>query len=368
MVRPVLFLLLVVIFVPKVDSPETFSEAPICVFGAEREVTEPVLVPPKIKSRCQDQNHDFSVLDQCEFDQSEQGVEDPSCIQGKLCANFPFWRDVVRASEFVLDIIQNGYKILFRESPLPFSIDNRSSALYQRSFVQGAISELLVRGCIREAPIYPQFCNPLHVAVQSSGKLRLILDLSHLNKFIIKKSVKYEDLRTVLQMFHPGMSVFSFDLKSAYHHIDVCEEHRKFLSFKWPSPDGIMKFYEFKVLPFGLSSAPYVFTKVVRQLVKYWRGRGYIILMYLDDGIGGDMSVERARILSDSVRQDLASSGFTVNDDKSIWDPTQKLVFLGSILDFGEGLIQIPEFRILKLKSSLVSCLQNNQILARDLA
>ena len=67
-----------------------------------------------------------------------------------------------------------------------------------------------------------------------------------------------------------------------------------------------MKFYEFKVLPFGLTSAPYVFTKVVRQLVRYWRGRGDPILMYLDDGIGGDMSVESSRIFSDSVRQDLA--------------------------------------------------------------
>lgn len=327
------------------------------------------LPPPKIKSRCQDQNHDFSVLDPYEFEQSEQGVEDFSCIQGKLRANFQFWRYVVRASEFVLDIIQNGYKILFRESPLPFSIENRSSALHRRSFVQGAISELLTRGCIREAPVYPHFCKPLHVAVQSSGKLRLILDLSHLNKFIIKRSVKYEDLRTVLQMFHPGMSVFSFDLKSAHDHINICAEHRKFcrLSGLLP-PDGIVKFYEFKVLPFGLTSVPYVFTKVVRQLVKYWRGRGDLILMYLDDGIGGDMSIERSRNLSDSVRQDLASSGFTANDDKSIWESTQKLVFLGFILDFGEGLIQIPEFRILKLKSSLVSCFQNNQIIVRDLA
>ena len=124
----------------------------------------------------------------------------------------------MRASEFVLDIILNGYKILFRESPLPYSIENRSSALYQRSLVQGAISELLTRGCVREVPVYPQFCNPLHVVVQSSGKLRLILYLSHLNKFIIKKSVKYEDLRTVLQMFPPGMFVFSFDHKSAFHH------------------------------------------------------------------------------------------------------------------------------------------------------
>ena len=136
-------------------------------------------------------------------------------MQGKLRANFPFWRDVVRASEFVLDIIQNGYKILFRE--LPFSIKNRSSALHRRSFVQGAISELLTHGCIREVPVYPQFCNPLPVAVQSSSKLRLILDLSHINKFIIKKSVKYEDLRTVLEMFLPGMSVFSFDLKVVHY-------------------------------------------------------------------------------------------------------------------------------------------------------
>ena len=34
--RPVLFLLLVVIFVPKVDTPKTFSEAPICVLCSRR--------------------------------------------------------------------------------------------------------------------------------------------------------------------------------------------------------------------------------------------------------------------------------------------------------------------------------------------
>ena len=48
----------------------------------------------------------------------------------------------------------------------------------------------------------------------------------------MKKSVKYEDLTTVLQLFSPGMFVFSFDLKSAYHHIDICEQHMKFLLLK----------------------------------------------------------------------------------------------------------------------------------------
>ena len=90
--------------------------------------------------------------------------------------------------------------------------------------------------------------------------------------------------------------------------------------------------------------------------------------MYLDDGIGGDSSCERSRILSFKVHQDLTLPGFTPNDEKSIWDPTQKLVFLGSVLDFGSGLIHIPEGRISKLKSSIVSCLQKSSIAARDLA
>ena len=68
MVRSVPFLLLVAIFVPKFDTRGTFSEAPICVFDAEREVTGPALVPPKINSCRQDQNHEFLDLDQCEFD------------------------------------------------------------------------------------------------------------------------------------------------------------------------------------------------------------------------------------------------------------------------------------------------------------
>ena len=140
------------------------------------------------------------------------------------------------------------------------------------------------------------------------------------------------------------------------------------MSFKWTSSDGVTKCYEFKVLPFGMCSAPYVFNKVLRQLVKYWRDRGHLTLMYLDDGLGGDTSFESIKSLSDAVRQDIVSSGFTPNDDKSVWQPTQKLVFLGALLDFEEGLILIPERRILKLKSSLVSCLQKDQIVARDLA
>jgi hypothetical protein len=40
----------------------------------------------------------------------------------------------------------------------------------------------------------------------------------------------------------------------------------------------------FSVLPFGLSSAPFLFTKLMREIVKYWRSLSYPIIVYLDDG------------------------------------------------------------------------------------
>ena len=126
-----------------------------------------------------------------------------------------------------------------------------------------------------------------------------------------------------------------------------------------------MKFYEFKVLPFGLTSASYIFTKVMFQLVKFWRGCDHLALTYLDDGIGGNVSRETAKNINVQVRKDLASAGFTCNDKKSNWEPVQNLVSLGTVLGFKMGLISIPEERILKLKSSIDSCLQDNFISAR---
>ena len=157
------FLLILVIFIPKVDTRETFSEAPICVFDVRREVTGPVPALLKMNSCPQDANLDCLDLDQYEFDQSEQGIVGSSFTQGKLHANLSF-----RASDFLLDIIESSHKILFQETPLPYSIENRSSALIHRRFVQEAVSELLTHGCTREVSVYPRFCNPLHVAVQSS--------------------------------------------------------------------------------------------------------------------------------------------------------------------------------------------------------
>ena len=63
------------------------------------------------------------IVDNFEHQDFEQDVvNEYSLIQGKLRACISFWEDTVEASDFVLDIIEHGYKILFYQTPLRYFI------------------------------------------------------------------------------------------------------------------------------------------------------------------------------------------------------------------------------------------------------
>ena len=89
----------------------------------------------------------------------------------------------------------------------------------------------------------------------------------------------------------------------------------------------------FTVLPFGLATACYIFTKLMRPLVKHWRGNGLRAVVYLDDGIVAVNGMEAAEQTSAIVRQELADAGFLAHEQKSQWIPSQKIHWLGFDLD-----------------------------------
>lgn len=53
--------------------------------------------------------------------------------------------------------------------------------------------------------------------------------------------------------------VFTFDFKSAYHHISIFAEQKQYLGYSWNI--NIRKYYLLNVLPFALSSVGYIFFK-----------------------------------------------------------------------------------------------------------
>ncbi len=65
----------------------------------------------------------------------------------------------------------------------------------------------------------------------------------------------------------------SFNFKSGYHHVDIKPEYQKYLGFSW-FINGVQTFFVFAVLPFGLNSAPFLFNKLFRPLIKHWGSPG----------------------------------------------------------------------------------------------
>ena len=292
-----------------------------------------------------------------------------SCLfkVGSLREHVDFWSNSIRASDFIINTIVEGYRIPFFDLPENFVIPNRSSAFKFKDFVNEAISELIERGCVKEVLIPPKFINPLHVVQQSGGKCRLILDLSYLNRFIWKQSVRFEDIRTVFDLFQSGYFFFTFDLKSGYHHVEIFPDHRQYLGFSW-NFGSVVKYFVFTVLPFGMSSAPYIFSRLVRSLVNYWRGLGRRVVTFLDDGIGGSPDYASCLVHSRLCRSDLDSAGFFVNLQKSVWEPSQVGTWLGFHLDFSLNFITVPLPKITKLQESISRILALRFVNAKDLA
>lgn len=273
-------------------------------------------------------------------------------VQGRLKSHARFWKEVLQAPPTVMDWICNGYKLPLLYMPTPFSQKNHGSALENKEFVSGAIMELMRNRCVKKLDSKPSICSPLSVVNNSDGKLRLVLNLRHLNQFLRKDKFKYEDLRVATLMVEKEDFLFKFDLKSSYHHVDIFEDHQKYLGFAWEL-QGCTQYFAFKVLPFGLATACYAFTKLMRPMAKHWRGRGLRAVVYIDDGIVAVKGKEEAKTESVWVQRDLSDACLVPNDTKSQWSPEKIIAWLGFELDVEQGQLRVPRHKMLMLQERL---------------
>ena len=263
-------------------------------------------------------------------------------VVGRLKANVRAWEDM-EASDFILETKRTGYRIPFLETPQPAIFRNNRSALRHGVFVETAIDELLEHGGVIELESPPTVVNPLTVS-ESGEKKRLIPDLRYVNAHVWSDHVKFEDFITFQNFIHPGSFMFHFDFKNSYHHIDVFEEHWVYLGFSW-TRNAVKKYYCFVVLPFGLCTAGYIFTKTCRVLVKYWRCNGIKIVLFMDDGIGADGSAEKSKRAADFVKSSIEKSEFVTNTGKSNWVPSHHVTWLG--LEINTGIFSIKMYHFI---------------------
>ena len=138
----------------------------------------------------------------------------------RLRSNYDFCKGDLKSPQFVLDIVESGYRLLFKDSfPTKCNIKNNKYALKNSDFVETAILKLLEEGKIAERADASFCVNPLSVV--EGKKKRLVLDLRHVNKFLYQPKFRYEDLSSLAQVFEQDNWFFNWDLKSGYHHVNI---------------------------------------------------------------------------------------------------------------------------------------------------
>ena len=268
---------------------------------------------------------------------------------GRLRSCLHEWENI-KANEHVLRIVKEGYRLPLKSIPCCKEMQNNRSARDNELFVSGELENLLSKGCISKVSDKPHVVNPLTVAYNKADKPRLVLDCRHVNPHLYQFKFKYEDSSVARQMFDKGDQLFSYDLKSAYHHIMIHQDDRTYLGLHW---DGT--YYVFNVLPFGIATAGFIFSKVMREVVKHWRENQMRVIMYLDDGLGGASTLTEATQVSSRVKSDLIRLGFLIAEDKCHWEPCQSLVWLGLVWDMKEGKLKVTQDRIEKMMKNMDS-------------
>ena len=270
---------------------------------------------------------------------------------GRLKCHIQKWSDT-NVNSSILDVIKNGYKLPFSSVPSKVSLRNNASARNDKKYVAMELNNLLTLGLVSNVSRIPNVVNPLTVAENTRGKKRLVLDCRYVNLHLHKYKFKYEDVGVARNLFKQGEYAFHYDLKSAYRHIDIFPEHRSYLGFYWNT-----KYYVFNVLPFGLSTAGLIFTKVLRHLVLHWRSRGINIIMYLDDGIATSSNIESTKYIANKVRSDLYEFGFIVSEEKSDWEPKQVIEWLGITFDLIESKLYLNQDKRKDIKDTIQTIL-----------
>ncbi|KAI2664149.1 ORF V: Enzymatic polyprotein [Labeo rohita] len=197
--------------------------------------------------------------------------------------------------------------------------------------LRAEVAVLLPKDAIEPVPpaeMKSGFYSPYFIVPKKSGGLRPILDLRALNRSLLRLPFKMLTTKRMLTCIRRQDWFAAIDLKDTYFHVSILPRHRPFLRFAFEG-----RAYQYKVLPFGLSLSPRVFTKVTEAaLSPLWR-MGIRILNYLDDWLLIAHSRDLLCKHRDLVLRHLSHLGLQVNWEKSKLSPVQRISFLGVELD-----------------------------------
>ena len=230
-------------------------------------------------------------------------------VGARLQSFWKTWLDL-GAGPKVVQILKEGYTLPFPIRPKLVRFPTVISCYVnpqRNSYLLEALHQLIDKNAVEivRNQTSLSFFNGLFLVPKPNNRWRPILDLSNLNFFLKAEKFKMETPETIRTSLQQGEWITSIDFKDAYFHIPIQEQSRKYLRFHVQGQT-----YQFKALPFGLSTAPLEFTVVAKEVKLMAIHKGIRIHQYLDDWLvraGSHPSPTHSRAGTDMPKVRLAS-------------------------------------------------------------
>ena len=261
-----------------------------------------------------------------------------------------------------------GAKIEIEDvSALAFNSKNKYEKVWSKTEkinFRKEINRLTSRGVIK--PISDSengFVSSIFLREKKENKHRLILNLKEFNENVVYRHFKMDNLKTALNMMRHNCFMVSIDLSDAYYSVPVALTDQKYLLFKFEG-----QLYKFVCLPNGLSSAPRIFTKLLKPVFSALHKQGHQIMGYLDDSfLMGDTFEECKKSVIATVKL-FTKLGFQVHPDKSNLFPSQEIHFLGFILNSKNMTVTLTDEKQTKIVEYIKVLENKKDLKIRDLA
>ena len=150
-----------------------------------------------------------------------------------------------------------------------------------------------------------------------------MINLKQLNTYIPYCCLKTKGFQNLKYMLQKRYYMYKLDLKDAYFSVPMKKNSRHFVRFRWSG-----NLYKLLSLCFSLGLAPRIFTKLLKVPMKIVRRINIKIIIYLDDMLLIDHSLEEILMSRGTVIFLFVQHlGFAINW-KSVLTPVLEIVLL----------------------------------------
>ena len=219
--------------------------------------------------------------------------------------------------------LETEYDIKLAPNVTPYSVYSpRRIPLPMMSKVKAELERLQDLGVITPVEDPTPWCAPIVVVPKLTGSVRVCVDLTHLNKAVLRERHILPSVdHTLGQM--AGAKVFSkIDANSGFHQIPLSDRSKLLTTFITPYGR-----FAYNRLPFGISSGPELFQRIMSRLLENLDG----VVCLMDDVVvyGCDQAEHDLRL--QQALHKLAQTGITLNKEKCTFGKTS-IEFLGQII------------------------------------